>query len=426
MANKMVVGHGLAALRAAAVLGASQTVLLSELPEASLVEDAGWFEHGAGTPQVERLYGAAPGLSAEAGSRGLLHAGEVHRLPLSPRDVLALFGDDKLGTVGDWARNRVRNSFKGVHTGGREERTYSDWVTHRFGAGAASQLFEPYANLRWGAADRISVSHARRAHGLAARGEARALGADVEAGRTRLAAQAGSVVQGSVVGLRLGTDGRIAEVETAEGLQPVDQLWCACAPSDVVAWLGDALDPGIVFDARKLTASDFVAVELELDGAEELPGELHITVPEAPCFRLSRTGIWPGASEPRRVLAALTPAWTARATDPAAGVEVAAAVSRLGLGQARATGRTSVIVAHHPAWYGPWYPAHLRVAQALEALGIHLVGRAGTFRCVDVGQELAHLVGLSEGEDARELRRKHLDPPVNLLDAPAIGRFVVR
>ena len=426
MSKTMVVGHGPAALRAAAVAGASHTVLLSELPDAALVEGAGWFEQGPGADRVRDLYGATPALDGAAAGRALLSGGELHALPLAPREVLRLFGTDRLvETVGGWARNRVRNSIKGVHTGGREERSYRDWVAHRFGEGAAGELFEPYAANRWGPPAEVSVSHARRSHGLPSRGSRHALGTDPAAGRATLEAAAGEVSFGEIVGLDLGDDGKLRAVRTAEGSLEVDAIWCACAPATVAGWLGKVLPSELGFDARWLTAKPHVAVELELDGADELPGELHVAERDAPAYRLTHTGRFPGGSA-RTVLAALSPSWASR-VDEGLTVEVAAAVSRLGLGQARATGRASVIRDHHPDWTSrPWYPPHVRLAEHLAPLGIHLVGRAGTFRHIDVAQETAHLVGLAAGQDARELRRSLLDPPVNLLDEPAIGRFVER
>jgi hypothetical protein len=431
----VVIGAGPSAVRAAAAVGGLLLdpdevpggVRHPEIPEGDGLVEADF------APEITRAYGAAPDAGA-ALARGLALRGQVHALPMDPREVLSLFeAPDLPGTVEDWARARAKRVAKRFVGGGLEERTYADWVVQRFGQSAYEHLFADYARARWGDPDDLSVSVARQYHGLPAMGRAVAPGATPAEG---WAALCGRLVERRagvrVEGIRLG-EKAVAAVITDQGEVPVaGKLLCAATPPQVVAWLGEAAPEGLGFHAARLVARDRVQVALRCP-RPELPPVCHVV--GAPFFMVSRHGALPGGQSESDTLVAhlsLGPEHPLRgAGDDALASAVAEALpGALGGGRVSPGGaRVQRFTDYDPAWLAtPWHPSQNRVMLALAALGILLVGRAGCHRHVDAGQELAFAEGLAAGEvSAHELQRTLLDPPVLLRGIPpSIGRFVAR
>ena len=429
----IIIGSGPGARRAAAAIGGalfdpnpSGERAPPPLPEGRGHAPSRW------RAVIERAYGAAPVVDARALTRGLAVGGRVHPLPLSPAGVLSLFPPRELTpTVRGWAQARARGLLKGAVGGGREERSYADWVIYRFGRAAYDHLYAPYAALRWGDPEGLSVSVARLFHGADAEGDAVALGGSPAGGRERLAGHIPETHFGAIEGLVVEGK-RVVALRREGGDAPVaGRVFCAASPATVAGWLGDALDPGVVWDASRLALRARVQVGFRGFDASRLPAEVHVACPGAPFFRLTRPDLLPGgAGCGARVMAHLSlpasdPILSASDADIAAAV--GAAFTLLGLASPDNVGAMVWrLPDHDPAWSGPWHPVQNRLLEALGKLGVYLVGRAGTYRLVDPGTELAFAEALAAGDQsAHELQRSLLDPPVLLpSDSPSIGRFV--
>ena len=128
MADAVVVGGGIGAVRAAAALAAAgrSVVLLQEGP----------FVAGLAHPEIPVGLGISRWHSVPAWGRevkglgsGLYVGGAVHRLPLSRAVLPTLFPATAVaGAAASWGRSRLEQALARLIGGGREVRTYRDYL----------------------------------------------------------------------------------------------------------------------------------------------------------------------------------------------------------------------------------------------------------------------------------------------------------
>lgn len=424
----LVIGHGPAGVRAAAVLG-EHTLLLEtdtvpggvtapELPEGlghALAAD------GA-ADAVRSAYGAAPTLESRCVERVVLIGGHQVALPISRAALRRVLPqDDAVRILAEQGRIFARAQVRKLVGGGAEERTYRDWVVQRFGEHAYHLLHQPYAARRWGEPEQLNVSLARLHHETDPAAARVALGVSPEVGWQSLVSRAGAREGGLSLEALEVADGRVAAVRTAQGRHQVDGRLIYTGPlSRLVTLLGDAIGDGLRWDLRRLGARHRIQVAVPIDGSgRDLPAELHVVRGDAPFFRVTSPAQLPGCSELASTLIAHIScdeddgAW--QATDDALARQVVAALPGLGLPKgSAAAARVQRLPHHDPAWTGPWHPVMVRVLLGMQSLGIELAGRSGAYQWVDPGQELRHAAALVGGAaaDPRELARTLLDPPI--------------
>ena len=427
---RIVIGGGPCGVRTAAALGAEGLLL------DPAAEPAGWQDPRIPEDQgllyleptdiavVEAAYGAAPDVAEW--ERAISVGGQLSPLPLSPvRLRRVLPRGDHLVTLQDQARARARVWMRSLVGGGLEMRTYQDWVVQQFGQKTFEALHGPYARKRWGEPSLLNVSMARVHHvEQGPGGRVVALGASPAQGWAHLVGQIGKFVgEQFVTGLRL-EDGQVRSVQTEDSEWEVEgPLFCVRSAAEVLAWLGDAVPESLRWDVARLPTRHRIQVALQafqgVGVAGRLPAEIHVIDGELPLFRITSPNRLPGDElSPGTLVAHLSVGPSSalwNLPDRALAERVSVAMSSAGVPATDPETATVVRLRHHdPGWLGPWHPAHGRVVAALEALGIHLVGRAGAYRWMNPVQEWK-LVRALAGEGAApcwELYRTLCDPPI--------------
>jgi hypothetical protein len=422
-AMTVVIGAGPDGLRAAAALAVTgESVLLLQgcptsrgraVPEVPV--DSGRMHVDPGDRGVvEAVLG--PLVEAPDQVSGVLVRGRVHRLPLGLRTALQLVERYQMPQVyGRWLERQMRNAAVPLTGEGREERTYVDWVTRRFGEPAMHHLFRAYAGARWGApAESLSSSVARVAHGMGDGRVGQVVGGGPDAALDHavevIERHGGEIRSGvSVSGLRV-TQGRVTEIGTDGGPVPVDgPLWIARTPAVVAEWLGDALPTDLQHDAAALRTADSVQVDL-MGGPPDLPDVLHALDLDAGFYRIVQTY----GGERRRVFHA-TRAPGTEAADGDLPARFVAATERLGLPGFHVDGaRVERLHGHVPIWTPLVHPRLRRLLLAWRALGIVAVGRQGVFTPIgqDTEVRLAARYAGDPDPDQREANRTLVEPPV--------------
>ncbi len=420
---RVVIGAGPGGLRAAAALaGAGESVLLLQTAETvhgrripELPVDTGRLhvppDRRAAVEAVMGPLVDAPDLCA-----GIFYRGSVHGLPLGIRSALRLFERQRTPHIyGRWLERQVRNAAIPLTGEGREERTYADWVTRRIGEPAMHHLLRSYATRRWGeTADALSCTVAKMAHGM---GDGR-VGQVVGGGPDAALSYADGIIRNNGGEIRVGVkvqrllavDGRIVGVETDQGMVDVQgNLWAACPPAQIAAWLGDALPASLHRDAVGLRTADAIQVDMD-GGPTNLPDVLHVLEGQASFYRIVQTY----GGERRRVFHATRPSGTA-ADDVTLPGRFAAEAERMGLTGFRPTGaRVERLVDHVPIWTPVVHPRLRRLTLAWRSLGLVAVGRKGVFAPIGLGAEVLLATRYARGmdPDQREAQRALIDPPV--------------
>jgi len=317
--------------------------------------------------------------------------------------------------------------------GGVEERTYRDWVLHRYGKETYALLHRPYAEKRFGDPGQLHIS-AARVHHASTRCEEVLLGSEPERGISQLKSQIDRVsLDTTVEGLGL-VDGRVRTLRTNQGALEVDAgLYYSGRPIDLLPLLGGSATPSLRSDCEKLVARHRLQVAFELETAPESEAKAIHWLSESHPFYLVQD-IGRGMDLDRRF-------WCGQISVPEssqlwhAPQEVfeemtVACVKALGFpGVKRGTVRVDRLGYYDPGWVGVWHPVHARIRASLSKLGIELVGRTGLHRFLDAGEELALVNSQrnSGGVLDEDLLRLLGDPPVVLEDEnQRLDAFVTR
>lgn len=380
---------------------------------------------------TEEVLGAL--VEAPEADRAVLARGRMHRLPLSPAQVPALF-DRRVAAhaASEWTRARARNAMHRFVGGGQEERTYADWVERRMGGVAAHHLYRPYARRRWGLDPKeLSVSVARLFHGVADSGPHQVMGGGPQealAHAEQVLRAAGGEIRTGVRVRALRVDGeRVGTVILDDGEEiPVEgPLWVAEPYRRVVGWLRDAASTSLRFDAeRQLTAT---LVEVALTGdTTRLHSEIHVLDAEAPFWRV----VCPYGMEQTAIFHATALDGSTLGDDATLAEQFAQAARQLGLGHFSTEGsRVERLADWQPVWTPLCHVRSARLLRAFRRLGIVAVGRKGTFSFIDPGQEIALAARYRDEDDPdqKEAHRVMIDPPIRIDDLDArITRFVER
>lgn len=368
---------------------------------------------GAPFPLPDRMLGSgwcaepAPSgfASAPSPARGLLIRGKVLPLPLSRSDLGRLLPAPQLARASlALGRARASSAIAAFVGGGREERSYKDWVQYRFGQPLYQALFAPYATARFGDPETLLCGVARVVHG-----EVRTEGCSVPDG---LLHDDGPTERAVVTAIRRGQV--TTEAGDLQGAVVID-----LAPSELLrVWEHDVT---LDLDASRLGARH--GIDVFVSG--RLPDgitELHVV--GAPFFRAVATpdgvvlhlAVEPGAPE-----------WSE--DDQALAQRLVTAAEAAGLPGLSAVGAT---IRRLPRHYPVWSTSHLtRLRTWTDALvdaGIEPVGRLGLVAPMSPAAIAAYAEDrLIRGASLRDCIRSHVEPPTRDAEArPRLSAFVGR
>ncbi len=349
---------------------------------------------------------------AAAPRRALLVRGSLLALPLSGADRVRLLPARALPKAGvALGRARVASAIAAFVGGGREERSYRDWVQHRFGAPIYEAVYAPYARARFGDPETLLCGIARVVHG-----EPPAAGSRAPAGlHDAHPDDIDSVVTG------LG-EGRVeTEAGTIEGRIVVD-----LAPDEVVRLHGDAR---LALDAAGLHARH--GLEVWVRGTlPEGVDEIHVagnSTGGPPFFRAVQHAARPGEVALHLAVEPGSPPWTSEA--PRLAQELVDAAAGLGL---KGLDPAGAVVRWLPRHHAVWTTGHLtRLRTWTEALvdgGIEPVGRVGLVAPMSSAAIAAYAEDrLIHGASLRDCIRHHVEPaPRDSVARPRLADFVTR
>ncbi len=412
MAHAVVVGGGLGAVRAAAVLvaaGRPVTLLqvgphLAGLAHPEVPVGTGFERHSAAPSGWRELRGVTTGLYV---------GGAVHALPLSRAVLPSLIPAAQLGAaVSAWGRTRAAGELARLIGGGHEQRTYKDWVVQQYGEPIYGRLFRPYCERRFGNPDGVTATVARAVHGPAVAVPR----VCPVAGR---AAELAGLAQG--VDVRLGVQVTAIEagcVRTAGGEVRGD-VYVDLPPARVVELLGAAAPAGLAAEVAWLRFRH--ALEVTLPGGAALPWITHVVDGPGQAFRFVRHGFLPGTGElqghvsVQMAVEDADPLWAA--SDAEVVDSAAAALAEIAPDVRTDGARVQRVADHHPVWVYTTAARMRRYELALGELGVVPVGRAGTYAPLSGEAERAYLAdAVGAGVPLREAMRRHVDPPVRTTD----------
>lgn len=416
----VVVGGGPGAVRAAASLrDAGRTVVL--------LQD-GVFAGGISDPSlpVDRAVGRAAAGASVFGElravpeldRAVIRGGKRVQLPIPPAQVLGLLPmRERPRAAAALGRTRGKRELQALIGGGREVRSYADWVSQRYGAPVLESLHGPYCRKRFGDPEEITGNVARFAHSGAA---TEPLVAPAQGPGAAFAAALSGVEVRLATALRSIGPGR---VETGEGAVEGD-VFVDLPPARVVELLGPAAPAGLAATVARLRFRHLVQVHLQ--GGGDLPFETHVIDADVPFYRLTRPGRLPGCADDlvaHYALEAGDPLWTGGDAEL-----VRVTVESLGrIGLTGTGGRVLRIENYHPVWVTAHATAMRTLALALDELGMAPVGRSGLFTPLEWESEIGWLASLGGEEGIRPRMRRWVDPPVTADDQPApLVRFIER
>jgi len=317
--------------------------------------------------------------------------------------------------------------------GGVEERTYRDWVLHRYGKETYALLHRPYAEKRFGDPGQLHISAARVHHASTTREEV-FLGSEPERGISLLKSQIDRVsLDTSVEGLGL-VDGRVRTLQTNQGGLEVDAgLYYSGRPIDLLSLLGDAVTPSLRADCGKLVARHRIQVAFELVDAPDSEAKAIHWLSESHPFYLVQDISRSTDTSRRFWCGQISVSESSQLWHAPQGVfeEMAeTCVKALGFPDVvRGTVGVDRLAHYDPGWVGVWHPVHARIRASLSKIGIELVGRTGLHRFLDAGEELALVDSQrnSGGVLDEDLLRLLGDPPVVLEDEnQRLDAFVTR
>lgn len=405
----VVVGGGPGALRAAVALArAGRTV--------TLLQEGPWAG-GAAHPDIaigrgvvarvpaalERIHG--PFRPVDGYDRGVLIDGAVHRTPVSRGELARLVPATRLpGTALAWGRTRGAGELRKLIGGGKEQRTYRDWVEQRFGEPVYRRFHAPYCEVRFGPPEEVSCNVARFAHGNPEDGPWY-----VPAGGPAL----------STVGVDVRTDVVIrgvsaGQVDTEDGIF-TGQVFLDVTPRRVVSWLGSAATSDLRNDVDFLLTRH--AVQVLVRGPQDLPFETH-ALGGAPFYRITRPGALPGGGAHEGTLLVH---YAVEDGDPRMRQDDAEVIAstvddlrQAGIeGASEAGGRVQRVRDHHATWMNNNLVRVRRYLLALEDLEISVVGRAGLHALFEADAEAEYLEAViaDERPTLRALHRTFVEPP---------------
>ena len=452
MERAVVIGSTPAALRAAAFL-ADRGIAVRYLGVSGQPHGLGGgpaFDPGiVAAPDTESSAGlarvwksVAPVRDASA-SQGLLVRDTVWDLPLSRPDIFRVFPPQVAQQiVSGVAGSRLAQRVGSLTSLGREERTYAQWVQHRFGDVVYEQLHGPYARKRFATdAEHLSAPTAYKVHGHPNQDEpllARGHGVD-EARAHQLAAilaAGGEILAGvEVQGLEVA-DGRVVAVMTDSGREHVDGLLVTDAtPHTVHGWLPEGTpSERWALDIAQMTYVN--EVQVTVPARSSLPQALHVADAALPFWKLTRFGLLPGED---RWKDTVTAHLTLRSDDPLWTGSDAALVDRVksalgGLAEV-STGEVSVqrLPEHQLVNEHVTQLCIMRRLDEYDSLGILGVGSRGAMRLTDIIQEQALVDGAVETEAPkgrvlyqRDVHRFIYEQPVRLPPQGRLTPFVSR
>ncbi len=340
-------------------------------------------------------------------ARGLLVRGTVLPLPLTRGGLARLLPVSALGRAGvALARARASAAIAAFVGGGREERTYKDWVEYRFGEPLYEAIFAPYARARFGPPESLLCGVARVVHGQVA-----TAGSAVPA---RIFHDAGPTESAMVTAIREGCV--TTEAGELHGAVVVD------LPPDAVlrVWTGEH-DATLDVEAAHLEARH--GVEVFLTG--RLPGgiaELHVI--DAPFFRAVAVGdqvslhlaVEPGAPE-----------WCDE--DSVLAERLVSAATACGLpGLTAAGAQVRRLARHNPVWRTSHLTRLRTWTDALVDGGIEPVGRLGLVAPMSPAAIASYAEDrLIHGATLRDCIRAHVEPPPRDAEArPRLSAFLTR
>ena len=408
MAEAVVVGGGIGALRAAAALhAAGRSVVL--LQEGGAL---GGLAHpdipvGLGTTHWERPPAglrAAPALTA-----GLCVGGAVHALPLSRFVLPALFPAGTVpGAAAAWGRSRLELELARLIGGGKEIRTYRDWLRQRYGAPVVERLFVPYCERRFGSPDGVTANVARAVHGPALDGHA------CSPSEGQVAELSGLL---SGIDLRVGVRllGLAPGKVSLEGAEVEGDVFVDLPPARVVALFGAAAPEGLAEEVSWLRMRH--ALEVTLTGGAKLPFVTHVVEGAGQAFRFVRHALLPGNGplqghvSVQLSVEADDPLWAA--SDAVVAAAALVSLDEVAPGGSTAGARVQRVADHHPVWVTTTAARMRRYTLALAEAKLTPVGRAGTFSPLSGQAEADYLAAVAGGaEPFRDLLRRFVEPPV--------------
>ncbi len=413
MADAVVVGGGLGAVRAAAALRASgrSVVLVQEGGRLAGLTDPG-LPVGTG---FERFANPPAGWRAVAGlTTGLYVGGRVHALPLSRTILPKLFPVAQMASAaGAWGRSKASGELARLIGGGKEVRTYQDWLTQALGAPVFERMFLPYCERRFGDPAGITANVARGVHGPVA-GGGRACPAHGRAAELRSLVGGIEVVYAAVAGLEAGVVR--TEVGDVEG-----EVFVDLPPARVVSLLGAAAPAGLASEVSWLRFRH--ALEVSLEGGASLPWITHVVDGPGQAYRFVRHGLFPGNGWLQgRVSVQMSvegndPLWSGPEADVVA--SALCALSEVTPGATAEGARVQRVADHNPVWVTTTAARMRRYILALSELKITPVGRAGTYAPLSGDREVAYLnTVIGGGVSVSEALRVHVQPPV-VIDEPS-------
>lgn len=379
---------------------------------------------GAPFPYPERLSGAgwcpesAPvGFDgAPTPGRAVLLRGSLRRLPLSVGERARLLPAIQLGGAGlALGRARVSSAVAAFVGGGREERTYRDWVRYRFGEPLYDGVFAPYARARFGDPEQVICGVARVVHGE-----------PIGGGGCRpvpgIYGPASDDLDAVVTGLCAGsvsTEAGVLEGQVVVDLSPEEVLRALVVAS------GDPPDAALALDAGRLDARH--GMEVFVTGSlPEGVDEVHVVgTPDAPFFRAVRH---PGG-EVALHLATEAGSGTWTEDDGALARRLVAAAGELGLpGLLAGAGVVRRLPRHHPVWTTGHLTRLRTWTEALVDRGIEPVGRLGLVAPMTAAAVSGYAEDrLVHGASLRDCIRHHVEPPPRDSAArPRLADFLAR
>ncbi len=337
--------------------------------------------------------------------RALLVRGRLLRLPLSPTDRARVLPGARVAPASlALGRARVTSAVAAFVGGGREERSYRDWVRYRFGEPIYDEVFAPYARARFGDPEEILCGVARVTHGEAVASGSR-VPAGIFGGPPPLDATVTAITEGVVT-----TDHGVIHGRIVVDLTPAELLrvWSRAA------------DPALDLEAARLQARH--GIEVFLPG--QLPaGIQEIHVVGAPFFRVVEHGdelavhmaVEPGAAE-----------WTE--PDHVLAKRIAGALRELGLTATPDFATVRRLPHHHPLWRTSHLTRLRTWTDTLEDGGIEPIGRLGLVAPMSPSAIAAYAEDrLIAGASLRDCIRHHVEPPPRDSEArPRLSEFVTR
>lgn len=404
----IVIGDGPSALCAAATLR-------------GLGRDVTWLREGDGEPWPMPVgtgasEGAVEGLGAVEPApglgRALLRGGRLVPLPLGAREVGALLPRESLPrAVAGWTRARARRELADLVGGGRETRTYAQWISQRLGAPLLDAVYAPYCRARFGDPAEVSANVAREVHGR----PAGAMVAPAAGWRAWVAGmREGIAVETGVVVRRVER----GAVETAAG-RIEGEVFVDVEPRRVCGWVGEG-GGDLAAAAAQLKTRDRVQVMVR--GGGELPFDTHVV--GQPFYRLTRPSLLPGNGEWEGTVVAHLALDAGAVDDGEVARVVLDGLGRIGLGASSGT------VLREAGALPCWIHLHARHMRAyvlgMVAAGVVPVGAVGLHAPLDWGAETGWVRDVAGGVPVRDAMRRWVEAPVVVSEDVSLREFAWR